>query len=437
MNSDNEQNDAMQVDESTRNLDQGHKEKLDQIQETIRKLKNSVESLEIELNSYRDPDTGKIPLIRRPEEYGLKTERMEGLMLDLENRQKVFKALKLESDMQAEDERKAKERMTYAIQQKQKVIQGYMNSCPDNCKYEDGVTNDVAFIDSFIEWIAEYLPSKTLRVEYLIPVLDQCIKNSSKRTAFIKSLHGKEKARSTFNELKKEFLSYFLGNSWQGTQWSQLMNIAMGKKKPSDYIARLLSACQANGVDVNSRKNPAYLPMLNAWFNRLPHSSQNILKASMKKVLEEGSVQDYFNLIQNDMPQEPGHIKKCDIHCPYCPKLIQWTCDGKTARNTQKMTKRPREEIPKIESEKKTRTDDYQNSRCFSCKGSCDKTKGGCVSKCVKSQTKRKITAGIVIDPIEDRQLNFEQLLETSSVLAIALAHDVVRKRPTCNLVIN
>ena len=216
-----------------------------------------------------------------------------------------------------------------------------MAHCPDNCKFKDGVTNEVAFIDAFIEWIEPHLPDKEDKAEYLIPVLDQCLKNTMKRSAFFKSLKEKDSVHYDCNKLKKEFLIYFLGNSWQGTQWSQLMNIAMGKEKPSDDIARLLSACQANGIDVTSKKNPAYLPMLNAWFNRLPHAAQNTLKASMKSVFEEGSIQDF---IKNEMPQEPGHVRKCEITCPYCPKNLEWSCDCKTARMFPKgKQKRPRD----------------------------------------------------------------------------------------------
>ena len=109
-----------------------------------------------------------------------------------------------------------------------------------------------------------------------------------------------------------------MGNSWQGTQWSQLVNIAMGREKQSDYLARLSSACHAHEIDMDAKKNPAYQPMLNAWFSKLPHTMQNTLKHSMKKVFEQGSIQDYMDLIKEEVPQEPGHVTKLVIHCPWC-----------------------------------------------------------------------------------------------------------------------
>ena len=46
----------------------------------------------------------------------------------------------------------------------------------------------------------------------------------------------------------------------------------------------------------------------------------------MKTIFEEGSIQDYMDLIK----EEVGYVKKLVIHCQWCPKELMYSCDCKT-----------------------------------------------------------------------------------------------------------
>lgn len=76
-----------------------------------------------------------------------------------------------------------------------------------------------------------------------------------------------------------------------------------------------------------------------------------------------------------------------------------------------------------------------KNSKCFHCDGIYDKTKGGCIKKCDKSQ-KRTIAAAISVETQEEREMDLEEIFERSHIVASIVEPEDRPQRPSCQLMI-
>ena len=149
-------------------------------------------------------------------------------------------------------------------------------------------------------------------------------KDDPKAHAFIESFHV-EGPPETLEELKKKFMIFYTGKVYLGSQLPRLASIAMGKEKPGDYCSRIAMVCTGSGIDIGERSTKMR-QYLETWFANLPSQEQNNLQGDFSRLPKDASVQDYLNLIIQLIPQEPGYIRKQNIHCPYCSGLVQWDC---------------------------------------------------------------------------------------------------------------
>jgi len=453
MNPDTEM-DAESDDPVQSNGNHAASEPMSETQRTENELDELENSIRIQERRFSETQTRINGLTaNHDEEPGEEAQRLITARERIQNELNVLiQALKNRNAVRAELRKRADAEKSSLIAQ-QKIMEGFMKHCPEDCKYKEGV-DELAFIDKFVEWITATVQPRELHA-YMVPVLDRCMKDALRRVAFINSVKDNPLARTKPKVLKEEFLTYHLGNSWQGLQWAELSTIAMGKEKPSNYLARLTAICRANGVDFDLKGNETNGAMIYSWFNRLPFEVQNNLRAPIIKIMEKGSIQDYMNIIKDRVPQAPTKVQCPKISCPFCPKKILYSCDCVTGRSFSKKEfpgkekmfgkRRADDEISMGHKTRKTENGGpeqeakpkFKVGQCNNCHGPWDK---GCVSKCpgyLKRQNQRSTTAAIVIDSLEEQEIDFEALLEVTGTLAVAEQGANQTPRPKCVLTLN
>jgi transposase InsO family protein len=416
----------------------------------IKRLRTYIHSLETERDEkFVDTITGMVTEDMNDDYVAIKA-KIDKAVQTLTELIKIQEVLKeTEQKANALSQQQVLKSMQETIQL-QKVLQSYMAHAPAKCCFKDN-SNAIEFIDSFLEWLEPKLKTVEETKMLLIPLLELCMKDVSRRAAFIQTLENRDDVRADSKQLKEAFLLFFIGNTWKGNQWTQLFSIAMGKEKPSEYVARVTTLCRANGIQMEEGNYMLKKPLITAWFNKLPGIIQNGLKSKVTTIMENGTIQDYLNLIQEEVPQEVGFIEKCSLHCPYCTKFVVWSCECKTGKLNgkrsndfvdSKETKKAKTELntPQDSSTSKGNSSSFakalKDGKCVHCQGVFDKTRGGCVSKCPKSQ-KKLVTAAITVDTVEERELDLEDLFEQAHVVASVVKVGWENQRPMCMLSIN
>lgn len=300
----------------------------------IQKVKKHIQELELERDTrFTDPDTGMVTDDTNLEyvQTKQKIEKAISTLAELVAIQKQLKATEEELQQLANASEQSVVLKKMQDINLQKIIQGYMSQAPQRCIFTDD-SNAIEFIDAFLEWLEPKWTTVAETQMLMLPLFEHCIKDVSRRSAFLQSIEGDVSIRSNPKKLKEAFLLFFIGNTWQGNQWTQLFSVAMGKEKPSEYVARLHALYHATGIKMDDPQEALKKPLITAWFNKLPGLLQNALKAKVTIILEGGTIQDYLTLVQEEVPQEVGYIEKCNLHCPYCPKPVTWTCECKMGK---------------------------------------------------------------------------------------------------------
>lgn len=413
----------------------------------IERVKDYIKTLETERDSrFVDPLTGMVAEDTNEEYLGLKRQ-IDKAITTLSELVEIQRQLQAAEYKQKElEQTQVSKRMQETIS-KQKVIQGYMSQAPQRCIFKDD-GNAIEFIDAFLEWVEPKLKTEQEMNMFMIPLLEHCIKDVSRRSAFLQTIENRDDVRSDAKKLKEAFLNFFIGNTWQGSQWTQLFSIAMGKEKPSEYIARINALCHATGIDMDDVLNVVKKPLVTAWFQKIPGVIQNALKSKVTKIVDSGTIQDYLTLIREEVPQEVGFIDKCNLYCPYCPKQVTWSCSCKTGnlgygkRSTKEVQAKDAKK-PKLDHDGKEKfARALKDGKCVHCQGPFDKTKGGCVTQCSKSKENRskgKISAAIVIDTVEERdeEIDFDEVFERAQFVASIVEILAKNNRPICQVLVN
>jgi transposase InsO family protein len=394
------------------------------LNQRINNLKKTFQELQLKLQPFIDENTG---LFKNPTD--------EALVLLLNQEKVISESLKSATEawkqMNEITEKEAKQQSD-KIQAIQKIVQGHMQTCPTKCKFEIN-SNPVEFIELFIEFIQGCLKENETKL-YMLPLLKVCMKDDPRTNAFNSHLMKCHKVIDEPNALKNEFLSYFCGNSWKASQLTQLVGIAMGREEPSSYCARLSKLVQQNGISINET-NPFNQLLIACWFNRLPHSIQNTLQEKIVQIMEKGTIQEYVDLIVKSVPHEPSHILKVDLHCPYCPKTVEFSCSCKTGNMLSKKHKRQtNEKENKQEPQPKKPKHNIEKNEELKKKGLCFK----CGTKwsptghvCKKSED---MVAALTLDADNQQKEEWVTIIDNSLLYSIT---GTTQSRPTCDLYLN
>jgi hypothetical protein len=210
------------------------------------------------------------------------------------------------------------------LAQQENVLKGMLTRKPESLSFDSTKKDPLSFIEEFGKFVSRECPTPPLMKAFMLLLLNACTKDDPKAHAFIESFNV-EGPPETLEDLKKKFMIFYTGKVYLGSQLPRLASIAMGKEKPGDYCSRIAMVCTGSGIDIGERSSKVR-QYLETWFANLPSQEQNNLQGDFSKLPADASVQDYLNLIIQLIPQEPGYIRKQNIHCPYCSALVQWDC---------------------------------------------------------------------------------------------------------------
>lgn len=171
-----------------------------------------------------------------------------------------------------------------------------------------------------------------MKEDHLWDLLKVCIKDDERSSALFTKLKGDKTPPNDIVALKTQFLDFYSGQTWQGSQLSQLSSLAMGKEQPSTYNSRLSTMCLSMGIKMDAKGDQGFQLLKKTLFNRLPFVVQNTLQAKAKEVIENGTIQDFMDLIVDNIPHAPTHVVKALLHCQYCPQEVDYACNCETGR---------------------------------------------------------------------------------------------------------
>jgi hypothetical protein len=278
-----------------------------------------------------------------------KEKRRENLKILQAKAQKELKEL----EKPAQETSQAFDGELRKLAQQESVLKGILSRKPANLNFNLSKDDSLAFIEEFGKFVNRELPSDGLKNSLMILLLNACTKDDPKAHSFSESLMV-DGTPNTLEELKKKFMIFYKGKVYLGSQLPRFANVAMGKKKPSDYCSRVSMICTGSGLDLTA-KNEENRKYLETWFANLPPQEQNNLQNEFSRLSNDASIQDYLNLVTKMIPQEPGFLKKIEMFCPYCSNRITWDCSScytgeyfqKREGNLLKRKRQTQDEAPK------------------------------------------------------------------------------------------
>jgi hypothetical protein len=111
-----------------------------------------------------------------------------------------------------------------AIQNKQKAMMYFLKYRPDSLNFTKD-TSALQFMEGFIKYVGNCLESQKMREDHLWDLLKVCIKDDERSSAFFTKLKGDKTPPDDIVALKTQFLDFYSGRTWQGSQLSQLSNL--------------------------------------------------------------------------------------------------------------------------------------------------------------------------------------------------------------------
>lgn len=250
------------------------------------------------------------------------------------------------------------------LAQQENVLKGMLTRKPAKLSFNSMKDSALGFIEEFGKFAMRECPTPSLMANFMILLLSACTKDDPLANSFYESFLV-EGTPTTLEDLKKHFMIFYKGKEYLGSQLPRLASVAMGKEKPGDYCSRLSMICTGSGLDLTqkSESNQIYIE---TWFANLPQQEQNNIQAEFSKMPRDAAVQDYLNLIIRTVPQQPGHIRKYEMFCPYCSGHVNWDCNacptGQMFNRKEKHFKRPANEIVENDKKKFRKNDQNQES---------------------------------------------------------------------------
>jgi hypothetical protein len=91
--------------------------------------------------------------------------------------------------------------------------------------------------------------------------------------------------------------------------------------------------------------------IVEGWYFQLPHTVQQSMASEMQSIYDNGTIQTYLDAVQRHVPQTPGRIELCVMHCPYCPGKVDFTCSCETMRKLQHFSKNKKRDSRQTQAE--------------------------------------------------------------------------------------
>ena len=206
----------------------------------------------------------------------------------------ILDALSTEQKKRLNAEKEKAKEESLAMQTKQKAMIYFLKYRPASLNFNKD-TSALQFMEGFIKYVGNCLESEKMKEDHLWDLLKVCIKDDERSSAFFTKLKGDKTPPNVIVALKTQFLDFYSGRTWQGSQLSQVSSLAMGKEQPSTYNSRLSTMCLSMGIKMDARGDQGFQLLKKTLFNRLPFVVQNTLQAKAKEVIENGTIQDYLD----------------------------------------------------------------------------------------------------------------------------------------------
>jgi len=333
------------------------KQNYQKVLQEVTELETTIVELELNSTPSDEEVNQTIELKKRLEKLQVLKEKALASLNELETEHVVRSAVDA-TPLSLEQELKR-------LAQQENVLKGMLTRKPSKLSFNSTRDSPLGFIEEFGKFAMRECPTPTLMTNFMILLLSACTKDDPLANSFYESFLV-EGTPTTLEDLKKHFMIFYKGKQYLGSQLPRLASVAMGKEKPGDYCSRLSMICTGSGLDLTqkSETNQIYIE---TWFANLPQQEQNNIQAEFNKMPKDAAVQDYLNLIIRTVPQQPGHIRKYEMFCPYCSGHVSWECNacptGQMFSRKDKQYKRPATENGENDKRKIRKNDQNQEKK--------------------------------------------------------------------------